>query len=195
MSNSNVTTVKKETPKNAPKNGAKQPTAAELQKQIEKLENERLEMIADLRGLEEEKTDLAQEVEKTLLENATLKANAKHAKEETQKQISEAQKKAEQAVKAAINPTHATAEEKLNSLGKANEISELLKRKKQSYEEFTFATKADEREYVRVIFQRSESSKFPLGNPEITKTLIEKTKEFMLKSIEETEKELLMYQI
>lgn len=212
MQNSNATIEKKEVKKitstnsKTSKNGAKQPTAADkvkaLEQQVTKLNDERYEFIADLTSLNEEQEELKKEAEKLELENATLKANIKHHEEELKIAAQNATEEAEKTIQLlkkqleeAQKPSHTTAEEKLNRLTKANEISAILERRKESFQAFQDATTGDEQDIFKVIFECSDSTRFALANPEIVNSLILKTRNFMQNSITETEKELLSYQV
>ncbi|WP_291728939.1 hypothetical protein [Bernardetia sp.] len=183
------------------------PTITELQEQIKQLkkdhENERLEFIADLRGLEEEKESLQNDTEKAELENSILKSKilhheqelqtaAKNAKEEAQKQVRLLEKQLQEAKK----PSHKTAEEKINRLEQANKIKSKLDLKLAMYESFSKATEGSDMDTFRITFEKPMSNeKFTLGNSDIIKDLINTTKVYMENSIDSFKKQLLSYQI
>lgn len=205
MQNSNVTIEKtevKKTNSKTSKNGTKQTTTAELQKQLAELEKQNSELLKELEVEVLSNANVQQEAEKLEVENATLKANALHheqelkiaaqqAKEEVEKTIQLLKKELSESKK----PTHKTAEEKLNRLNKANEISNILERKKELFKSFKAATTGDEQDQFKVIFQCSNGSNFPLANPEIIQKLTLITHEFMKSSISQSEQELLSYQV
>jgi len=92
-------------------------------------------------------------------------------------------------------PTHSTAEEKLNRLQKANEISAMLERRKELFNSFKEATTGDEQDQFKIVFISSDGNKFDLAKSEIVNKLTTMTHEYMQNTIEETEKELLSFQI
>ena len=210
MSNS-VKTPQKKTAVTKEKNGQAAPktvpTITELQEQIKQLkkdhENERLEFIADLRGLEEEKDSLQKDTEKAELENSILKSKILHHEQELQAATKEAKEEAQKHIKSlekqlqeVKKPSHKTAEEKINRLEQANKIKSKLDLKLAMYESFSKATEGSDMDTFRITFEKPMSNeKFTLGNSDIIKDLISKTKEYMESSIDSFKKQLLSYQI
>ena len=97
----------------------------------------------------------------------------KEENEKVKKAAAEATKNAEllkTELEKAQKPTHATAEEKLNRLKKANDISLMLERRKQLFNEFQKATTGDEQEQFKIIFISSNGSEFELAKSEIVQS-------------------------
>ncbi|WP_338812724.1 hypothetical protein V9L05_15265 [Bernardetia sp. Wsw4-3y2] len=218
--------------KNASKSTTKKPFISEKEDTLKTLKLESVkdgDMIYEVLAAEKELEETKAQLENVELENATLRANAKHAdqdikkeleatkaeaeklkleileiktlKEENEKikkQAAEQKKNAEllkTELQKAQKPTHATAEEKLNRLKKANDISIMLERRKQLFNEFQKATTGDEQEQFKIIFVSSNGSKFELAKNEIVSKLTDITHNYMQNTISETEQELLSYQI
>lgn len=230
MLNSKNATVA--TKNNAPKSTAKKPFVSEKEDSLKALNLQSVkdeDMIFEILEREKQIEEAQAQVENLELENAKLRANAKHAdtsiqkeleatkaeaeklkleileiktlKEENEKikaQATEANKNAEflkTELEKAQKPTHTTAEEKLNRLKKANDISFMLERRKQLFNEFQKATTGDEQDQFKITFQSSNGANFELAKSEIVTTLTKIAAEYMKKTISETEKELLSYQI
>lgn len=229
MLNSKNATVA--TKNNAKKNNA---TKTEAKNNAEKVvSKEDKDLVYEILAAEKEIEETKAQLENLELENATLRANAKHAdtsiqkelettkaeaeklkeklkierlsiisvKEENEKikaQAAEQKKNAEllkTELEKAQKPTHTTAEEKLNRLKKANDISLMLERRKQLFNEFQKATTGDEQEQFKIIFISSNGSEFELAKNEIVSKLTDITHNYMQNTISETEQELLSYQI
>ncbi|WP_338765952.1 hypothetical protein WAF17_02730 [Bernardetia sp. ABR2-2B] len=206
MSNSNVTTVKKETTKNAPKNGAKQPTAAEIKKQIEKLEKENANLIQDLTHEAQSNEELKQEAEKLEIQNATLKANLKAVEEQAKTQLEKekeqirlkAAKQIELLKKekeAAMKPTHRTATEKQERLQELNTINLKLVQKNKFFKSFITMRNNPQNEQMQISFIPLNSESITFGTPDLVSFVCDSLIEYMKGNITDLEKELLNYQI
>lgn len=214
----------------ATKNNASKTATKKVVETKEALKNvNQDDMIYEILDREKQIEESQAQIENLELENAKLRANAKHAdtsiqkeleatkadfeklkleileiktlKEENEKikaQAAEEKKNAallKTELEKAQKPTHATAEEKLNRLNKANDISLMLERRKQLFNEFQKATTGDEQEQFKIIFISSNGSEFELAKNEIVSKLTDITHNYMQNTISETEKELLAYQI
>lgn len=206
MQNSNVTTVKKETPKTAPKNGVKQETTNELKTQIEKLTDERHEFMADLQGEFEKNEELKKEVEKVELENATLRANLKAAQEQAKTELEkekeqirlEAAKQIELLKKekeAAMKPTHRTATEKQERLQELNTINLKLVQKNKFFKSFVTMRNNPQNEQMQISFIPLNSESITFATPDLVNFVCDSLIEYMKGNISDLEKELLNYQI
>lgn len=227
MQNSQNATVA--TKNNAPKSATKK-TSQKVEQTKENLKSVKDEdMIYEILEREKQIEESQTQIENLELENAKLRANAKHAGTSIQKELEATKAEAEklkleileiqvlreenEKIKAAAEeekknaeilktelekakkPTHTTAEEKLNRLKKANNISLMLERRQQLFTEFKAATTGDEQDQFKITFQSSNGANFELAKSEIVTTLTKMAAEYMQKTILETEQELLSYQI